>query len=155
MKSPAPILFAEDSPHDIEMTLDALGNPPIRNEIVVVSDGQEALDYLNAAGRFHGRPPGDPAVVLLDLKMPRVSGLDVLRVIKNDARLRHIPVVMLTSSREEQDLICSYQLGVNAYIVKPVSAPAFIEAVKLLGVFWTVHNVQPQGALRAAAPAQP
>ena len=143
-----PILFAEDSPHDVEMTLDAFAEHQIANEVVVVSDGQEALDYLHATGRFQGRPEGDPLLVLLDLKMPRVDGLAVLRAIKRDDRLRHIPVVMLTSSREEQDLIRSYQLGVNAYIVKPVGVPAFIDAVKHLGVFWAIHN-----ALPAATPA--
>lgn len=144
MNPPLPsILFAEDSPHDVEMTLDALEEHKIANPVVVVSDGAEALDYLLARGRFEGRPAGDPILVLLDLKMPRVDGLQVLRAIKEDQRLRFIPVVMLTSSREEQDLVRSYQLGVNAYIVKPVAVPAFIEAVKQLGVFWAIHNCPP------------
>ena len=138
-----PILFAEDSPHDVEMTLDALGEHSLANEIIVVSDGQEALDYLRRAGRFAQRPGGDPLLVLLDLKMPRVDGLAVLRAIKQEPALRHIPVVMLTSSREEQDLIRSYDLGVNAYIVKPVGVPAFMEAVKNIGVFWAIHNALP------------
>jgi CheY-like chemotaxis protein len=140
------ILFAEDNKHDVEMTLEAFAEHHITNEVVVVSDGAEALDYLYARGRFQGRPGGHPIVVLLDLKMPRVDGLDVLRTIKQDAQLRAIPVVMLTSSREEQDLVRSYQLGVNAYIVKPVGVPAFIDAVKQLGVFWSIHNVPPPGA---------
>lgn len=140
MKSPRPILFAEDNPHDIEMTLAALEEQSITNEVVVVNDGAEALDYLYERGRFAGRPPGPPVLVLLDLKMPRVDGIDVLRAIKQDETLRATPVVMLTSSREEQDLVRSYQLGVNAYIVKPVGVPAFLEAVRHLGVFWTTHN---------------
>lgn len=137
------ILYAEDSPHDVEMTLETIAEHQITNEVVVVSDGQEALDYLHGVGRFSGHPPANPLLVLLDLKMPRVDGLGVLRAIKQDERLRHIPVVMLTSSREEADLIRSYELGVNAYIVKPVSVPAFVEAVKHLSVFWAVHNQLP------------
>jgi CheY-like chemotaxis protein len=137
------ILFAEDNRHDVEMTLEAFAEHHITNEVVVASDGAEALDYLYARGRFKGRPAGDPILVLLDLKMPKVDGIDVLRAIKADEKLRTIPVVMLTSSREEQDLVRSYQLGVNAYIVKPVAVPAFIEAVKQLGVFWSIHNVPP------------
>jgi CheY-like chemotaxis protein len=138
-----PILFAEDSPHDVEMTLEALQEHRLANRVVVVGDGQEALDYLRSAGRFQDRAPGDPALVLLDLKMPRIDGLDVLRAIKQDERLRAIPVVMLTSSREEQDVVRSYRLGVNAYIVKPVAVGAFIEAIKTLGIFWAVHNSAP------------
>jgi len=137
------ILFAEDSPHDVEMTLAAFEENNISNEIVTVADGAEALDYLYARGRFAGREAGDPILVMLDLKMPRIDGIEVLRVIKADPRLRAIPVVMLTSSREEQDLVRSYELGVNAYIVKPVSVPAFIEAVRQLGVFWAIHNSPP------------
>lgn len=137
------ILFAEDSPHDVEMTLETFAEHHITNEVIVVGDGQEALDYLQARGRFAGRPAGNPMLVLLDLKMPRVDGLEVLRTMRQDKQLRTIPVVMLTSSREEQDLVRSYELGVNAYIVKPVAVPAFIEAVKQLGVFWTMHNCPP------------
>ncbi|HEY1108615.1 MAG TPA: response regulator [Opitutaceae bacterium] len=146
---PGKILFAEDNPHDVEMTLDAFSEHHIGNDIVVVSDGQEALDYLFAEGRFAGREPGDPILVLLDLKMPKITGLEVLRVIKRHERLRTLPVVMLTSSREEQDLVQSYQLGVNAYIVKPVGVPAFIEAVKNLGVFWVIHNTLPRPAAQS------
>jgi CheY-like chemotaxis protein len=142
------ILFAEDSPHDVEMTLETFQEHHIANPVVVVSDGAEALDYLQARGRFAGRNDGHPALVLLDLKMPRLDGLEVLRVIKQDERLRSIPVVMLTSSREEQDLVRSYQLGVNAYIVKPVAVPAFVEAVKQLGVFWAIHNSLPPASPR-------
>jgi CheY-like chemotaxis protein len=144
------ILFAEDSPHDVEMTLATFEENNISNQIVAVPDGAEALDYLYSRGRFAGREPGDPILVMLDLKMPRVDGLEVLRTIKADARLRAIPVVMLTSSREEQDLVRSYQLGVNAYIVKPVAVPAFIEAIRQLGVFWTIHNAPPPGRPPAA-----
>lgn len=136
------ILFADDNPHDVEMTLEALAEHQIANEVVVVGDGAEALDYLYARGPFAGREEGDPVLVLLDLKMPRVDGLEVLRSIKEDTRLQSIPVVMLTSSREEQDLVRSYRYGVNAYVVKPVAVPAFVEAIKVLGLFWTIHNAQ-------------
>jgi CheY-like chemotaxis protein len=143
------ILFAEDNPHDIEMTLETFSEHHIANEIVVVSDGAEALDYLHARGKFAGRPGGNPILALLDLKMPKVDGLEVLRVIKQEEQFRSIPVVMLTSSREEQDLVRSYQLGVNAYIVKPVAVPAFVEAIKNLGVFWAIHNAVPRPSASA------
>lgn len=142
---PKRILLAEDSPQDVEMTLAALNEHHLINEIVVVQDGEAALDYLYCRGRFAGRPPGNPVLVLLDLKMPKVDGLEVLRTIKADEHLRTTPVVMLTSSREEQDVVRSYQLGTNAYVVKPVDFHAFIEAVKQLGAFWTVHNEPPPG----------
>jgi CheY-like chemotaxis protein len=134
------ILFAEDNPHDTELTLAALAEYKLLNEVVAVSDGAEALDYLYSRGRFKERPPGNPAVVLLDLKMPKVDGLEVLRVIKQDPQLRTVPVVMLTSSREDQDLAQSYKLGVNSYVIKPVAFQSFVEAVKHLGVYWTMHN---------------
>ena len=140
------ILFAEDSPHDVEMTLAALAEHRLSNEIVVVNDGEQALDYLYARGRYAGRPAGNPVVALLDLKMPKVDGLEVLRAIKTDPQLRTIPVVMLTSSREEQDVVQSYRLGTNAYVVKPVDFHSFVEAVKQLGAFWTVHNEPPPTA---------
>jgi CheY-like chemotaxis protein len=143
MKEVARILLAEDSPQDVEMTLAALSEHHLANEIVVVNDGEQALDYLYSRGTFAGRPPGNPVLVLLDLKMPKVDGLEVLRAIKQDERLRLTPVVMLTSSREEQDVVRSYQLGINAYVVKPVDFHAFVEAVKQLGAFWTVHNEPP------------
>jgi CheY-like chemotaxis protein len=144
MKTALPqILFAENSPHDVEMTLAAFEEHHVTNEVVVVEDGAEALDYLRSQGRFAGRPPGHPILVLLDLKMPKVDGLEVLRAIKEDVDLRMIPVVMLTSSREERDLVRSYQLGVNAFIVKPVGFPAFIDAVRQLGTFWAIHNQPP------------
>jgi CheY-like chemotaxis protein len=137
------ILFAEDNPHDVELTLAALAEYNIANEIIVVRDGAEALDYLYRRGRFQTRAATHPVVVLLDLKMPKVDGLEVLRIIKQDEMLRKIPVVMLTSSREEQDLARSYQLGVNSYVLKPVGFQAFAEAVKTLGVYWVVHNQPP------------
>ena len=139
------ILLAEDSPQDAEMTLSALSSYHLNNNIVVVSDGEQALDYLYARGKFAGRTDGHPLLVLLDLKMPKVDGLEVLRAIKSDENLRALPVVMLTASREEQDVVKSYQLGVNAYVVKPVGFQKFVEAVKQIGAFWTVHNEPPPG----------
>lgn len=144
------ILIAEDSPNDVEMTLAALAENNLANDVIVVNDGEEALDYLYARNKFQGRPPGNPVVVLLDLKMPKVDGLEVLQVLKQDENLKMIPVVMLTSSREEQDLLKSYQLGVNAYVVKPVGFPQFIDAVKRLGVFWAVYNQPPPGSTHRA-----
>jgi CheY-like chemotaxis protein len=149
MNSTACILYAEDNPHDVEMTLAALESHNLANEIVVANDGAEALDFLYRRGRFKMRPEENPALVLLDLKMPKVDGLQVLRAIKEDPQLRAIPVVMLTSSREEQDLIASYDLGVNAYVVKPVDFQAFVEAIKQLGIFWTVHNQPPPPKTRS------
>jgi CheY-like chemotaxis protein len=143
MKPLRTILFAEDSAHDVELTLAAFSEHKLANQVVVVPDGAEALDYLHARGRFEGRAPGHPAVVLLDLKMPRVNGLEVLREIKQSESLRSIPVVILTSSREESDLVKSYALGVNAYVVKPVDFQAFMEAVRQVGAFWAVHNEPP------------
>lgn len=137
------ILFAEDNAHDVELTLAALQENRVANEVVVVRDGAEALDYLYQRNQFKGRSGGHPALVLLDLKMPKVDGIEVLRHIKSDAELKAIPVVVLTSSREEQDLVRSYDLGVNAYVVKPVAFPEFIEAVRLLGGFWAVLNQPP------------
>ena len=134
------ILLAEDSLKDIELTLTALEEHRLSNEVVVARDGVEALDYLYYRGQFAGRPPGQPVVVLLDLKMPKLDGLGVLRQIKSDPGLRHIPVVMLTSSREDRDIVESYNLGVNAYVVKPVHFDRFVEAVKQLGLFWVLIN---------------
>ena len=142
------ILLVDDSPRDTELTLDALAQHNLANEVVALRDGVEALDYLHRRGQFAGRAAGNPAVVLLDLKMPRVDGIEVLRQIKSDPQLRIIPVVVLTSSREEQDLVNSYQLGVNAYIVKPVQFQEFVEAVKLVGAFWAVVNEPPPGSVR-------
>ncbi len=137
------ILFAEDNPKDVELTLTALEEHHLANEVVVVNDGAEALDYLYRRGKYALRADSNPAVVLLDLKMPKMDGLEVLRTIKADERLNTIPVVILTSSREEKDLVESYRLGVNAYVVKPVDFQKFIDAVKELGVFWAVINEPP------------
>lgn len=137
------ILYAEDDLNDIELTKAALSELNLANELVVVRDGIEAIDYLYCRGAFAGRANDEPALVLLDLKMPRMSGIEVLQQMKSDERLKLIPIVMLTSSREEQDLISSYQLGVNAYVVKPVHFEDFVMAVKQLGVFWAVINEPP------------
>ena len=145
------ILLAEDSPEDVELTMAALEEHRLANEVIVVGDGVEALDFLHRRGSFRDRAPGNPAVVLLDLKMPRLDGLEVLRDMKVDDRLRAIPVVMLTSSREESDIVESYQLGVNAYVVKPVVFQEFVDAVKNLGLFWAVLNEPPPGSSRKAA----
>ena len=141
------IVLAEDNPNDVELTLAALGEINLANEVVVLRDGAEALDYLFRRNAFATRSPGNPAVLLLDLKMPKVDGLDVLRAIKADDGLKTIPVVMLTSSREEQDLVRSYKLGANAYVVKPVDFRSFIDAVRQLGAFWAVVNEPPPGAM--------
>jgi CheY-like chemotaxis protein len=142
------MLLAEDNEHDVELTLSALSENRLANEVVVVRDGAEALDYLYRRGRYQQREEGNPVVVLLDLKMPKVDGLEVLRRIKEDDGLRQIPVVMLTSSREENDLVESYRLGANAYVVKPVEFNRFVEAVRELGVFWAVINEAPPGSVR-------
>ena len=140
------ILLVEDSPHDAEMTLAALAEYNLANDVVVARDGVEALDYLYRRAEFATRAPGHPVVVFLDLKMPRIDGLEVLRQIKSDPDLKHVPVVMVTSSREEQDLVRSYALGANAYVVKPVDFVQFSESVKQLGFFWAVLNEQPAGS---------
>ena len=138
-----PILLVEDNPRDLELTLTALEKCQIANDIVVARDGAEALDFLYLIGSHEGREPGDPAVVLLDLKLPKVDGLEVLEKVKRDETLRHVPVVMLTSSREEQDLVKSYELGVNAFVVKPVEFNQFFKAIQDLGVFWALLNEPP------------
>lgn len=145
------ILFAEDSPADVEMTLTALEENHLVNEVVVVSDGAEALDYLYRRGKYRMRAKGHPMLVLLDLKMPKVDGLEVLKTIKADPDLQCIPVVMLTSSREEQDLVQSYQSGANAYVVKPVDFRQFVEAVKEIGTFWAMYNEPPPGSVPVRA----
>ena len=149
------ILMVDDSPRDTELTLNALAQHNLANEVIALRDGVEALDYLFRRGPFADRPPGNPAVVLLDLKMPKVDGLEVLRQIKSDPDLRVIPVVMLTSSHEEQDLIKCYQLGVNAYIVKPVQFQDFVKAIKVVGAFWAVVNEPPPGSARPNRPQPP
>ncbi len=145
MKQPSirKILLAEDDPNDVELTLTALGERHLANEVDVVKNGAEALDYLFRRGEFAERGNGNPAVVLLDIKMPKVDGLEVLRQIRADPKLRFVPVVMLTSSREEGDLLRSYELGVNAYVVKPVDFDQFVHAVSDLGMFWAVINEPP------------
>jgi two-component system response regulator len=148
MNSLKRILLVEDSERDAELALDALGTNHLANEVVHVRDGAEALDYLYRRGQFDGRSNEAPAVVLLDLKMPKVDGLEVLRQIKGDPVLKMIPVVVMTSSREEQDLLSSYRLGVNAYVVKPVQFLEFVEAVKQVGGFWAVMNEPPPGSPR-------
>jgi len=142
------ILLAEDSEHDVELTLAALEEYNLANEVVVARDGAEALDYLYNRGKFAGHANGFPVVVMLDLKMPKVDGLEVLRVMRNDPYFKHIPVVMITSSREEQDLIRSYQLGVNAYVVKPVDFQKFVASIKQVGFFWAIVNEPPPGAVK-------
>jgi CheY-like chemotaxis protein len=138
-------LLVEDNARDLELTLAALAKCQLANEIVVVRDGAEALDYLYSQGEFESRAAGDPAVVLLDLKLPKVNGLEVLERIKNDPARRQIPIVMLTSSREERDLVKSYELGVNAFVVKPVDFNAFFDAIQDLGMFWAILNEPPPG----------
>lgn len=142
------VLLVEDSPNDAELTLEAFAQSGLANEVVWVRDGRQALDYLHREGEFARRPEGLPAVVLLDLKMPRVDGLQVLEHVKKSPELKAVPVVMLTSSREETDLARSYGLGVNAYVVKPVGFAEFVEALKELGLFWAVVNEPPPGAVR-------
>jgi CheY-like chemotaxis protein len=137
------ILLAEDSPQDAELTLNALAEHNITNLVDLARDGAEALDYLYKRGKFAGRQGGNPVLVLLDLKMPRMDGLEVLRTVKADPQLRTIPVVILTSSREEQDVVRSYELGVNAYVVKPVEFDQFMRAVRDLGLFWLLINETP------------
>jgi two-component system, response regulator len=137
------ILLAEDSPADAEMAIDALRDAHLANPIVHVQDGLEAMDYLLRRGKYAERPEGLPAVLLLDIKMPRMDGLEVLRELRNHEHLKRLPVVVLTSSREESDLARSWDLGVNAYVVKPVDSEQFFTAVKTLGRFWAVLNETP------------
>jgi CheY-like chemotaxis protein len=143
-----PILLVEDNPRDLELALIALEKSQLANEVIVHRDGAEALDYLMRRGAYEGRPEGNPAVMLLDLKLPKVDGLEVLKAIRETPELRSIPVVMLTSSNEEPDLQQAYAQGVNAYVVKPVEFKAFVSAISDLGVFWAVLNEPPPGSLR-------
>jgi CheY-like chemotaxis protein len=142
------ILMVEDDPRDVELTLTALADYNLTNEVVVIHDGAEALDYLYRRGNFKARDNENPAVLLLDLKLPKVNGLEVLQQIKSDETLRMIPVVVLTSSREESDMVASYKLGVNAYVVKPVDFHEFVNAIKELGMFWAIVNEPPPGSIR-------
>lgn len=143
-----PILLVEDNPKDLELTLVAFEKSQLANEVIVVRDGAEALDYLYRRETYSERPKGNPAVVVLDLKLPKVDGLQVLETIKKDIELQSIPVVVLTSSREEVDLLRSYRQGVNAYVVKPVGFEDFIGAIQDLGMFWAVLNEPPPGSAR-------
>jgi len=142
------ILMVEDDPKDVELTMTALEDYNLANEVVVTGDGEEALDYLYSRGKYQSRSSDNPAVILLDLKLPKVDGLEVLKQIKSDAKLKVIPVVVLTSSKEEKDMVASYKLGVNAYVVKPVDFHEFVNAIKELGVFWAVINQPPPGSVR-------
>lgn len=142
------ILMVEDDPKDVELTLTALEEYNLANEVVVTRDGEQALDYLYYRGEYKTRSSGNPAVMLLDLKLPKVDGLEVLKQIKADGELRMIPVVVLTSSKEEKDMVASYKLGVNAYVVKPVDFHEFVNAIKELGVFWAIINEPPPGSVR-------
>lgn len=146
------ILLVEDSARDAELILDALGTSQLANRVVHLRDGAEALDYLYRRGEYVGRTDAQPALLLLDLKLPKVDGLEVLRQIKGDTALRMIPVVMMTSSRQEKDLVASYELGVNAYVVKPMKFPDFMNAVRQVGAFWAVINEVPSSPHAADAP---
>ncbi|HEY6768421.1 MAG TPA: response regulator [Candidatus Sulfotelmatobacter sp.] len=148
MTTLARILIVEDDPNDVELTLTALEEYNLANEVVVTRDGQEALDYLHRRGQYSNRSDENPAVILLDLKLPKVDGLQVLQQIKSDERLKMVPVIVLTSSHQEKDVMRSYKLGVNAYVVKPVDFHEFVNAVKELGVFWAVTNEPPPGSIR-------
>jgi CheY-like chemotaxis protein len=143
-----PILLVEDNPKDLELTLLALGKSNLANEVITVRDGKEALDYLFREGQYASRTAGNPAVILLDLKLPKVDGIQVLERVKSSSALQSVPVVILTTSREETDLARSYKLGVNAYVVKPVAFKDFIEAIQDLGVFWAVLNEPPPGSMK-------
>jgi CheY-like chemotaxis protein len=142
------ILMVEDDPKDVELTLTALEDYNLANEVVVVGDGEKALDYLRHRGEFQMRSGDNPAVILLDLKLPKIDGLEVLKEVKSDERLKLIPVVVLTSSKEERDMVASYKLGVNAYVVKPVDFHEFVNAIKELGAFWAVINEPPPGSVK-------
>jgi two-component system response regulator len=143
MNTLRPILLVEDNMNDVELTIAALKDNNVANDVVIARHGGEGLDFLYARGKFAGRTPGLPLAVFLDLKMPKVDGLEVLRIVKSDSALRTIPIVMLTSSREEADLVKSYQLGVNAYVVKPVGFEQFTDAIRQLGIFWALINEPP------------
>lgn len=140
------ILLVEDNPQDVELTIEALSEQNLANKVIVVNDGVEAMEYLQYDGRFQNRNQGQPAVVLLDIKIPRMDGIEVLQAIRNDEKLKHLPVVMLTSSREEPDLEKCYELGANAYVVKPVNFKDFMYSVKKIGFFWALINEQPPGS---------
>lgn len=144
-----PILLVEDDKRDLELTLVALERSQLANDVVITRDGAQALDYLLRQGEYAGRAEGNPAVVLLDLKLPKVNGLEVLTTVRASEALRAVPVVMLTSSQEESDVLRSYELGVNAYVVKPVEFKQFVAAIAELGIFWAVLNEPPPGSVKA------
>jgi len=141
------VLLVEDDPNDLELTLTGLAEYNLANEVVVARDGEEALDFLFRRGKHEGRPNGNPVVVLLDLKLPKVDGLEVLRRMKSDESLKMVPVVILTSSREDKDMVEGYRLGTNAYVVKPVDFHQFVDAIKHLGAFWSIINEPPPGSV--------
>jgi DNA-binding response OmpR family regulator len=141
-------LLVEDDPHDVELTLTGLAEYNLANEVVVARDGEEALDFLHRRGKFVGRTNGNPAVVLLDLKLPKVGGLEVLRQLKTDETLKMVPVVILTSSHEDRDMVEGYKLGTNAYVVKPVDFHQFVDAIKNIGAFWGIINEPPPRSMQ-------
>jgi CheY-like chemotaxis protein len=143
-----PILLVEDNPHDLELSLLALEKSKLANEVAVARDGEEALDYLHRRGIFNERPPGNPAFIILDLKMPKIDGLEVLRSIRSNVDLQHIPVIMLTASKQEQDVLRSYEDGVNAFVVKPIDFQDLVKAVADLSLFWAMVNEPPPGSVK-------
>lgn len=143
------ILLVEDNPNDVELTLEALAEHNLANSVEVARDGEEALDYLYRRGKFASRPEGNPVVILLDLKLPKVDGHEVLRRIRADEKMKLVPVVLLTTSREERDLAQGYKNGANAYVVKPVDFHEFLDAIKTIGLFWAVMNEAPPSAAKA------
>ena len=142
------ILLVEDDPYDVELTLTGLSEFNLANEVVVARDGEEALDFLYRRGKFAGRTDGNPSVVLLDLKLPKVGGLEVLRQLKADETLKMVPVVILSSSHEDRDMVEGYKLGTNAYVVKPVDFHQFVDAIKHIGAFWAIINEPPPGSMQ-------
>lgn len=144
-----PILLVEDNPNDLELTLTALANTGLANDVVVTRDGAEARDYLYRQGAYESRAPGLPTVVLLDLKLPKIDGLELLKLIRENRETSNLPVVILTSSREEKDVTAGYELGSNAYVVKPVAFAEFFKAIQDLGIFWAVLNEPPPGTFRS------
>ena len=142
------ILIVDDSAKDVELVIEALSEKNLANDVDIAEDGVEALDYLYKRGKFTGYENGNPAVILLDIKMPRMNGIEVLRHIRNDPKFKFIPVIMVTSSREEKDLIESYKLGANSYVVKPVDIIQFIDAIKTLGQYWAVINQPPPSSIK-------
>ena len=143
-----PILVAEDNPNDLELTLTALEKSRLANEVVVARDGVEAADYLFRRNQYADRPAGSPAVILLDLKLPRIDGLELLKMVREDDEIGRTPIVLLTSSREERDILTGYSLGVNSYVVKPVAFADFVQVIQELCVFWAVLNEPPPGSAR-------